>query len=168
MSNYMNIDKKAVNELRCLCADMIQKANSGHPGGPLGMAPMVYVLYTRILKHDPKNPQWPGRDRVILSNGHCSSLLYSILHLCGYDYSMDDLKQFRQLHSKTPGHPERWNVDTNDVNPGIEVSTGPLGQGVANGVGLAIARDAVMNMHDGAWKELADSAIFVFCGDGCL
>lgn len=168
MSNYTDVDRKAVNELRCLCADMIQKANSGHPGGSIGMSPMAYVLFTRVLRHDPKNPHWLGRDRVILSNGHCSAVLYGIMHLCGYAYSMDDLKQFRQPHSRTPGHPERWNFDTNSRVPGVEVTTGPLGQGIANGVGLAIARDAVMKMRDGAWKELADSAVFVFCGDGCL
>ena len=127
------LDQLCVNAVRFLAVDAVQKANSGHPGLPLGAAPMAYTLWTRQMKFDPAQPQWFDRDRFILSAGHGSALLYSLLHLTGYDVPMAQLKQFRQWDSITPGHPERG------VTPGVEVTTGPLGQGFANGVGMAMA-----------------------------
>ena len=127
------IDDLCINTIRTLSIDAVQKANSGHPGMPLGAAPMAYVLWTRHLRHSPTNPKWPDRDRFILSAGHASMLLYSMLFLTGYGLTMDDIQHFRQWGSRTPGHPE------NGVAPGVEVTTGPLGQGFANAVGLAIA-----------------------------
>ena len=129
----MPSQRELANAIRALSMDAVQQANSGHPGAPLGMADIAEVLWRGYLKHNPINPDWPDRDRFVLSNGHGSMLLYSLLHLSGYDLSIDDLKQFRQLHSKTPGHPEY--ADT----PGVETTTGPLGQGLANAVGMAIA-----------------------------
>lgn len=125
--------KELANAIRALSMDAVQKANSGHPGAPMGMADIAEVLWRGHLKHNPTNPQWADRDRFILSNGHGSMLHYSLLHLAGYDLSIEDLKQFRQLHSRTPGHPEYGYA------PGIETTTGPLGQGITNGVGMAIA-----------------------------
>ena len=126
------LDQLAVDTLRFLAVDMVQKADSGHPGLPLGAAPMAYVLWTRFLKHHPAHPLWPDRDRFVLSAGHGSALLYSLLHVTGYELSLADLKQFRQWGSKAPGHPERGHT------AGVEVTTGPLGQGLANAVGMAI------------------------------
>ncbi|MDQ2977656.1 MAG: transketolase, partial [Acidobacteriota bacterium] len=128
-----SVDELCVDTIRTLAIDAVQKAESGHPGLPLGAAPMAYVLWQNFLKHDPSNPKWPDRDRFVLSAGHGCMLLYCLLHLTGYDLSLDDLKQFRQWGSKTPGHPEY--LDT----PGVEATTGPLGQGTANAVGMAIA-----------------------------
>jgi len=148
----MNIEKKVINTMRTLSVDMIEKANSGHPGAPLGCAPMMFVLMCKIMIFNPSYPLWKERDRFIMSNGHGCALLYSILYLLGYNYTIEDLQNFRQLHSKTPGHPE--------FNPslGIEISTGPLGQGIANGVGMAIAS-----------KKLGlNNYVYVMCGDGCL
>ena len=148
----MEIEKKVINTLRILSIDMIEKANSGHPGAPLGCAPMMFVLWCKIMIFNSSNPLWLNRDRFILSNGHGCSLLYSILHLVGYDYTLNDLQNFRQLHSKTPGHPEF------NQSLGIEISTGQLGQGISNGVGMAIAS-----------KKLGlNNNIYVMCGDGCL
>jgi len=127
------LDQIRINAIRVLAIDAVQKANSGHPGLPLGAAPMAYVLWTRYLQHNPANPSWPNRDRFVLSAGHGSMLLYSLLYLTGYDLSLDELKHFRQWGSRTPGHPEYG------LTPGVETTTGPLGQGFANGVGLAIA-----------------------------
>jgi transketolase len=127
------LDQLCINSIRVLAIDAVQKANSGHPGLPMGMAPVAYVLWTRYLRHNPKNPKWFGRDRFVLSAGHGSMLLYSLLYLFGYGLTLDDLKRFRQLDSRTPGHPE------NLLTPGVETTTGPLGQGFANGVGMAIA-----------------------------
>src|SRR6266542_6041621 len=127
------IDQLCINTIRTLSMDAVQKANSGHPGTPMALAPLGYVLWDRFLRHNPRNPEWPNRDRFVLSNGHASMLLYALLHLTGYDLSLDDIKDFRQLLSKTPGHPERGHT------PGVEATTGPLGQGVANSVGMAIA-----------------------------
>lgn len=129
----VDLDQLSVDTIRLLSVDAVQKANSGHPGLPLGAAPMAYVLWSRFLRFNPKNPHWPDRDRFVLSAGHGSALLYSLLHLYGYDLTLDDLKNFRQLHSKTPGHPE------SNLTAGVEVTTGPLGQGFANGVGMAMA-----------------------------
>ena len=157
-----NIDQLCINTIRTLSLDAIQKANSGHPGLPLGMAPAAYVLWTKFLWHNPKNPKWFNRDRFVLSGGHGSMLLYSLLHLTGYDLSMDELKRFRQLHSKTPGHPE------NHLTAGVEVTTGPLGQGFANGVGLAIASAhlaATFNRED---FPLVDNYVYAICSDGDL
>src|SRR3990172_5540143 len=129
----INLDTLSVNTLRFLSADGVQNANSGHPGLPMGAAAMAYVLWTRFLRHNPYNPHWADRDRFVLSGGHGSMLLYSLLHLTGYDLSVDDLKAFRQWASKTPGHPEVH------LTPGVEATTGPLGQGISNAVGMAIA-----------------------------
>lgn len=128
------LEKLCVNTIRTLSIDAVQKANSGHPGLPLGAASMAFVLWTRFLKHNPKDPFWPDHDRFVLSAGHGSMLLYSLLHLTEYDLPLEELKQFRQWGSRTPGHPER-----SYHTPGVEVSTGPLGQGFANGVGMAMA-----------------------------
>jgi len=130
--------KKMANTIRFLAADMIQKANSGHPGAPMGLADIAVVL-SEHLKHNPKNPKWLNRDRLVFSGGHATGLIYSLLHLWGYDVSMDDLKDFRQLNSKTPGHPEYGHTD------GIEITTGPLGQGIANAVGFAMAASYTAN-----------------------
>ena len=131
--SFSAVDEQAVNTIRCLAPDMVQKANSGHPGMPMGMAPVAHVLWSRLMRYNAKNTKWWNRDRFLLSNGHGCALQYILLHLAGYDLSMDDLKNFRQLGSRTPGHPE------SHMTAGVEVTTGPLGQGVANGVGLALA-----------------------------
>jgi transketolase len=127
------LDQLCINTIRMLAVDAVERAKSGHPGMPMGTAALAYVLWTRFLKHNPANPQWPDRDRFVLSAGHGSMLLYSLLHLTGYDLPLDELKQFRQWGSRTPGHPEYG------MTPGVETTTGPLGQGFANGVGMAIA-----------------------------
>ena len=133
MTATQTLEDLCINTIRFLSADAVQTANSGHPGMPMGAAAMAYILWTQFLKHNPQNPKWVDRDRFVLSAGHGSMLLYSLLHLTGYDLPLDELKRFRQWGSKTPGHPERG------LTPGVEVSTGPLGQGFANGVGMAIA-----------------------------
>ena len=126
------LDQLCINTIRALTLDAVQKANSGHPGLPLGAAPMAYVLWTKFMSYNPRNPKWENRDRFLLSAGHGCMLLYSLLHLTGYDLSLDEIKNFRQWGSKTPGHPE------NVLTPGVEITTGPLGQGFANGVGMAM------------------------------
>ena len=131
--NPAQLDQLAINTIRFLSVDAVQKADSGHPGLPLGAAPMAYVLWTRFLRHNPMNPHWSNRDRFVLSAGHGSALLYSLLHVTGYDLPLDQIKQFRQWGSITPGHPERG------LTPGVETTTGPLGQGFGNGVGIAIS-----------------------------
>src|SRR5947208_9935050 len=133
MAVSTRIDELSINTLRILSADAVQNANSGHPGMPMGAAAMAYTLWTRYLKHNPRDPHWFDRDRFVLSAGHGSMLLYSLLHLTGYDLSLDDIKHFRQFGSKAPGHPERGHT------PGVETTTGPLGQGFGNAVGMAIA-----------------------------
>ena len=150
------------NAIRALAMDAVQKANSGHPGAPMGMADIAEVLWRNHLKHNPKNPHWPDRDRFVLSNGHGSMLLYSLLHLTGYDLPIEELKNFRQLHSKTAGHPEYG------ITPGVETTTGPLGQGLANAVGMAIAEREMARTfnHDGI--DIVDHHTYVFLGDGCL
>ena len=160
MSN--ELDQQSVDTIRALSIDAVQKANSGHPGLPLGMAPVAYVLFQKIMRFDPTDPHWPDRDRFVLSGGHGSMLLYSMLHLSGYGVSMDDIKQFRQWGSITPGHPE---LDPEHPTPGVEVTTGPLGQGFANGVGMAIAEN-FLRQRFGA--EVQDHRIFGIVTDGDL
>jgi len=150
------------NALRALAMDAVQKANSGHPGMPMGMADIAEVLWRRHLKHNPQNPHWPDRDRFVLSNGHGSMLLYGLLHLTGYDLPMDELRRFRQLHSKTPGHPEHG------LTPGVETTTGPLGQGLCNAVGMALAERLLAAEFNRPGLEIVDHHTFVFVGDGCL
>jgi len=154
--------KDRANAIRALSMDAIQKANSGHPGAPMGMADIAEVLWRDFLQHNPKNPQWVDRDRFILSNGHGSMLLYSLLHLCGYDLSIDDIKSFRQLLSKTPGHPEL------DCTPGVETTTGPLGQGIANAVGMAIAEKSLAAQFNQKDHQIVNHYTYTFLGDGCL
>jgi transketolase len=156
------LDQLCVNTIRFLSVDAVQKANSGHPGLPMGAAPLAYVLWTRFLRHDPKKPRWPNRDRFILSAGHGCMLLYSLLHLTGYDLSLDDIKQFRQWGSKTAGHPERQLVE------GIETTTGPLGQGFGNGVGMAIAQRYLAAHFNRPGHELLDYKIYALVSDGDL
>ncbi|HFG2889573.1 TPA: transketolase [Escherichia coli] len=150
------------NAIRMLSVDVIQKANSGHPGAPMGMADIAEVVWRRHLRHNPKNPQWFNRDRYVQSNGHGSMLIYALLHLTGYDLSMDDIRDFRQLHSRTPGHPEYG------YTPGVETTTGPLGQGVANAVGMAIAEKALAAEFNKPGFNIVDHHTWLFLGDGCL
>ena len=150
------------NAIRALSMDAVQKAKSGHPGAPMGMADIAEVLWNDFMRHNPGNPGWADRDRFIMSNGHGSMLPYSVLHLTGYELSLDDLKQFRQLHSKTPGHPEYGYA------PGIETTTGPLGQGISNGVGMAIAEKALAAHFNRPGHDVVDHNTYVFLGDGCL
>jgi transketolase len=150
------------NAIRFLAMDAVQKANSGHPGAPMGMAEIAEALWNRHLKHNPTNPQWIDRDRFVLSNGHGSMLLYALLHLTGYKLSIDDIKQFRQLHSKTPGHPEV------DITPGVETTTGPLGQGVGNAVGMALAEKLLAAQFNKPGFGIVDHFTYAFVGDGCL
>ncbi len=155
-----SIDQLGINTVRILAADAVQKANSGHPGTPMGLAPMGHVLWTKIMNYNPKDPEWPNRDRFILSCGHACMLQYSYLYLTGYDISMDDIKNFRQLHSKTAGHPEYGLLD------GIEVTTGPLGQGFANGVGMGIAQQYIAARYNKPGFKLFDYSIYAICSDG--
>ncbi len=156
------LDQLCINTIRCLAMDAVQKAKSGHPGMPMGAAPMAYVLWTRFLRHNPRQPHWPNRDRFILSAGHGSMLLYSLLHLTGYDLTLEDLKQFRQWGSKTPGHPENLLVE------GIETTTGPLGQGFATGVGMAIAQKYLAAHFNRPGQDLVDYRIYGIVSDGDL
>jgi len=156
------LETLSINTIRMLSVDAVQKANSGHPGMPMGAAAMAYVLWTEFLKHNPENPRWVDRDRFVLSAGHGSMLLYSLLHLTGYDVSLDDIKQFRQLGSKTPGHPERGHI------PGVEVTTGPLGQGFANGVGLAIAEAHLAARFNCEGHTIVDHYTYGIVSDGDL
>ncbi|EKH6494685.1 transketolase [Providencia sp. PROV170] len=153
---------KLANAIRFLSIDAVQQANSGHPGAPMGMADIAEVLWRDYLQHNPADPCWPNRDRFVLSNGHTSMLLYSLLHLTGYDVSIEDLKQFRQLHSKTPGHPELG------YTPGVETTTGPLGQGIANAVGMAIAEKTLAATFNRSGFPVVDHFTYTFLGDGCL
>ncbi|HAV6899614.1 TPA: transketolase [Vibrio vulnificus] len=154
--------KHLANAIRALSMDGVQKANSGHPGAPMGMADIAEVLWRGHLNHNPSNPEWADRDRFVLSNGHGSMLIYSLLHLSGYELSIDDLKNFRQLHSKTPGHPEYGYA------PGIETTTGPLGQGITNAVGMAMAEKALAAQFNKEGHNIVDHFTYVFMGDGCL
>ncbi|HHF3167061.1 TPA: transketolase [Vibrio diabolicus] len=154
--------KYLANAIRALSMDGVQQANSGHPGAPMGMADIAEVLWRSHLNHNPSNPEWADRDRFVLSNGHGSMLIYSLLHLSGYELSIDDLKNFRQLHSKTPGHPEYGYA------PGIETTTGPLGQGITNAVGMALAEKALAAQFNKEGHDIVDHSTYVFMGDGCL
>lgn len=156
------LSRQMANALRMLAVDAIEKAKSGHPGAPMGMAEMAEVLWNRHLKHNPANPLWPNRDRFVLSNGHGSMLIYALLHLTGYELPLDELKNFRQLHSKTAGHPEVG------VTPGVETTTGPLGQGLANAVGMALAEKLLGAEFNKPDQAIVDHFTYVFMGDGCL
>ena len=166
MSTSRNVKPPVFNSLtgaiRALAMDAVQKANSGHPGAPMGMAEIAEVLWRHHLRHNPANPKWADRDRFVQSNGHGSMLIYSLLHLTGYDLSIDDLKNFRQLHSKTPGHPEVG------YTPGVETTTGPLGQGITNAVGMALAEKILANSFNRPGHTIVDHHTYVFLGDGCL
>src|SRR5471030_1709870 len=154
--------RERANAIRALSMDAVQKANSGHPGAPMGMADIAEVLWRDYLKHNPSNPSFADRDRFIMSNGHGSMLVYSLLHLTGYDLSIDDLKNFRQLHSRTPGHPEYG------YTPGVETTTGPLGQGLANAVGFAVAEKTLAAQFNRPGHNIVDHRTYVFLGDGCM
>ena len=160
--SFDTIDQQAINTIRVLSAEMIQKAKSGHPGLPLGAAPTAYALWAGAMRHNPSNPNWPDRDRFVLSAGHGSALLYSMLHLFGYGLTMDDLKQFRQKDSLTPGHPEYGHT------VGVEITTGPLGQGIANAVGFAWAEQFLAARFNKPGYDLVDHYTYALCGDGCL
>jgi len=162
MSTQSATPKDLANAIRALAMDAVQKANSGHPGMPMGMAEIAEVLWRRFLRHNPANPAWPDRDRFVLSNGHGSMLQYALLHLTGYAVSMDDLRAFRQMHSKTPGHPEVG------VTPGVETTTGPLGQGLANAVGMALAEKLLAAEFNRPGHTVVDHQTYAFVGDGCL
>ena len=153
---------KMANAIRALAMDAVQKANSGHPGMPMGMAEIAVALWSGHYRHNPANPKWPNRDRFLLSNGHGSMLHYSLLHLTGYELSMDDIKAFRQMHSKTPGHPEV------DITPGIETTTGPLGQGIANAVGMALSEQLLAAEFNRPGHDIVNHYTYAFVGDGCL
>ncbi len=158
----VSVGSNLSNAIRALAMDAVQKANSGHPGAPMGMAEIAEVLWNRHLRHNPSNPKWADRDRFVLSNGHGSMLIYALLHLTGYDLSIEDLKQFRQLHSKTPGHPEYGYA------AGVETTTGPLGQGITNAVGMAMTEKLLANEFNRPGHEIVDHRTYVFLGDGCL
>ncbi|HEX6019099.1 MAG TPA: transketolase, partial [Burkholderiaceae bacterium] len=156
------LQRRMADALRILCADAVEKARSGHPGAPLGMAEMAVALWSRHLRHNPADPHWADRDRFVLSNGHASMLLYALLHLTGYELPMSELQRFRQLGSKTPGHPEVG------LTPGVETTTGPLGQGLANAVGMALAEALLAAEFNRDGHVVVDHRTFVFVGDGCL
>ena len=158
----MSSRKELANAIRALSMDAVQKAKSGHPGAPMGMADIAEVLWRDFLKHNPQNPSWADRDRFVLSNGHGSMLIYSLLHLTGYDLPMEELKNFRQLHSKTPGHPEVG------YTAGVETTTGPLGQGIANAVGMAIAEKTLAAQFNRPGHDIVDHYTYAFMGDGCM
>ncbi len=162
MSSSVPSRRQCANAIRALSMDAVQKANSGHPGAPMGMADIAEVLWNDFLSHNPVNPSWVNRDRFVMSNGHGSMLVYSLLHLTGYDVSIDEIRNFRQLHSKTPGHPELG------YTPGVETTTGPLGQGIANGVGMAIAEKTLAAQFNRPNHDVVNHFTYVFAGDGCL
>ena len=159
---FEKVDQLAVNTIRTLSIDAIEKSNSGHPGLPMGAAPMAYTLWSRFMNHNPKNPTWFNRDRFVLSAGHGSMLLYSLLHLSGYGVEMEDIKNFRQWGSRTPGHPELG------YTPGVEATTGPLGQGIAMAVGMAIAERHLAAVYNKDAFEVVDHYTYALCGDGDL
>src|SRR5688572_19736192 len=157
-----SIDQLCINAIRTLSMDAVQQANSGHPGAPMGLAPAAYVLWRRFLRHNPSNPSWPDRDRFVLSAGHGSMLLYSMLYLTGYDLPLEEIKQFRQWGSRTPGHPER------ELTPGVETTTGPLGQGFGNGVGMAIAEAYLAARYNRPGYEIVNHFTYAIVSDGDL
>ena len=154
------LDELSINTIRTLSMDAVQRANSGHPGAPMGLAPLAYVLYTRVMRHNPGNADWPNRDRFVLSAGHASMLLYSMLYLTGYPMTLDDLKSFRQVGSPTAGHPER------KYSPGIEATTGPLGQGISNAVGMALGERMLAAQFNESGHEIVDHHTFTIASDG--
>ena len=158
----MEMQTKVINTIRVLSADTVQKAKSGHPGAPMGMAPLSYALWMETMNVAPSDPKWPARDRFVLSSGHASALNYTLLHLCGFGLTMEDMKSFRQWGSRTPGHPEYGRT------PGVETTTGPLGQGVANAVGMAIAETILAAKFDRPGFPVADHRTYAVCGDGCM
>ena len=162
MSSTIAAPIKLADAIRALAMDAVQQANSGHPGAPMGMAEMAEALFTRHLQHNPADPAWANRDRFVLSNGHGSMLIYALLHLTGYDLPMDELRKFRQLHSKTPGHPEVG------ITPGVETTTGPLGQGLANAVGMALTEALLSEEFNRPGHTIVDHHTYAFVGDGCL
>jgi transketolase len=162
MNSTTAVPVKLADAIRALAMDAVQQANSGHPGAPMGMAEMAQALFTRHLRHNPADPAWANRDRFVLSNGHGSMLIYALLHLTGYDLPMDELRKFRQLHSKTPGHPEVG------ITPGIETTTGPLGQGLANAVGMALTEALLAAEFNRPDHTVVDHHTYAFVGDGCL
>src|ERR1700678_3885610 len=161
-SKQHEIDQISINALRFLAVDEVEKAKSGHPGAPLGCSPIVYLLFHKLMKHDPSDPKWIDRDRFVLSNGHASAMLYGALHLSGYDLPMSQLEQFRQYGSHTPGHPERGDT------PGVEVTTGPLGQGFGMAVGIATAEKHLAAVYNRDTYHIVDHHTYVLCGDGDL
>src|SRR6202051_963572 len=158
----ITLEQLSIDTLRLLAVDTVEKAKSGHPGAPLGCAPIAYLLFHKLMKHNPANSKWADRDRFVLSNGHASALLYSTLFLSGSGMTIDDLKAFRQWHSKTPGHPESGEAD------GVEVTTGPLGQGIAMAVGMAIAEKHLAAVYNKPGFEVVDHYTYALCGDGDL
>ena len=162
VSSQESLQRDMANALRALAMDAVQAANSGHPGMPMGMAEIALALWSRHLRHNPADPHWANRDRFMLSNGHGSMLLYGLLHLTGYELPIEELKRFRQLGSKTPGHPEYG------CAPGVETTTGPLGQGVANGIGMAIAERVLADRFNRPGFDVVDHHTYVFMGDGCM
>ena len=158
----MSSRKELANAIRALSMDAVQKAKSGHQGAPMGMADIAEVLWRDFLNHNPNNPAWADRDRFVLSNGHGSMLIYSLLHLTGYDLPIEELKNFRQLHSKTPGHPEVG------YTAGVETTTGPLGRGIANAVGMAIAEKTLAAQFNRPGHDIVDHYTYAFMGDGCM
>ena len=157
-----SIEQLSINTIRVLSAEAVEKAKSGHPGAPLGAAPMAYTLWARHMKHNSQNPLWADRDRFVLSAGHASMLIYSLLHLFGYDLTIEDIKNFRQFGSKTPGHPEYGHT------AGVETTTGPLGQGFANAVGMAVAEAYLAAKFNRPGYNIVDHYTYVIAGDGCL
>jgi transketolase len=157
-----NIEQKSINTIRILSAEMVERAKSGHPGMPMGAAPMAYTLWARQMKHNPENPNWVDRDRFVLSAGHASALIYSLLHLFGYGLPMEELKNFRQWDSKTPGHPEYGHTI------GVETTTGPLGQGFATGVGMALAEAHLAAKFNRLGYDIVDHYTYILSGDGCM
>ena len=162
MTESQTLEKLSIDTIRTLSMDAVQKANSGHPGTPMALAPVGYALYTRIMRHSPSDPQWPDRDRFVLSCGHASMLLYSVLYLTGYGLTLDDLRNFRQLHSKTPGHPEYRHT------AGVETTTGPLGQGISNAVGMALAERMLAARFNRPDHEIVDHHTYTIASDGDL
>ena len=162
MAADLTIQKRSIDTIRALAMDAVQKANAGHPGTAMALAPLAYVLYRRVLRHNPANPDWANRDRFILSAGHACILQYATLHLTGYNLSLEELKRFRQWESSTPGHPEHF------VTEGVETTTGPLGQGFANGVGFAIADRFLAERYNRPHHEIVDRFVYAICSDGDL